>query len=184
MQLMPASAKRAASMRGLAYRQNDLTANPSYNMQLGMATLADYLERWNGSYVLGIASYNAGPTNVRNWVQNLWRSARRQCRSHRIGSSPFPFPETRNYVQRVIENLEVYRNRLSNTDQRLGILADLYRPSGRRDCSGQARAGLHSRYRDRDAHSREILRAGPVRAAIAKDVLLEHFPIIEDRILS
>ena len=41
-----------------------------------------------------------------------------------------PFPETRNYVQRVIENLEVYRNRLSNSDQQLGILADLYRPSG------------------------------------------------------
>jgi soluble lytic murein transglycosylase len=40
-----------------------------------------------------------------------------------------PFPETRNYVQRVLENLEVYRNRLSNSDQRLGILSDLYRPN-------------------------------------------------------
>ena len=39
-----------------------------------------------------------------------------------------PFPETRNYVERVVENLEVYRNRLSNADQKLAILADLYRP--------------------------------------------------------
>jgi soluble lytic murein transglycosylase len=129
MQLMPASAKRAATMRGLAYRQNDLTANPSYNMQLGMATLADYLERWNGSYVLGIASYNAGPTNVRNWVETYGDP--RDANVDPIDwIESIPFPETRNYVQRVIENLEVYRNRLSNTDQRLGILADLYRPSG------------------------------------------------------
>jgi soluble lytic murein transglycosylase len=129
MQLMPASAKHAASMQGMAYRQNDLTANPSYNMQLGMATLAEYLDRWSGSYVLGIASYNAGPTNVRNWVETFGDP-------RDPGVDPIdwiesiPFPETRNYVQRVIENLEVYRNRLSNSDQRLGILADLYRPSG------------------------------------------------------
>src|SRR5262249_12775613 len=68
MQLMPASAKRAASTRGLAYRPNDL-GNPSYNMQLGMATLAEYLDRWDGSYILAIASYNAGPGNVRNWIE-------------------------------------------------------------------------------------------------------------------
>ena len=129
MQLMPASAKHAATMRGMAYRQNDLTANPSYNMQLGMATLAEYLDRWSGSYVLGIASYNAGPTNVRNWVETFGDP-------RDPGVDPIdwiesiPFPETRNYVQRVIENLEVYRNRLSNSDQRLGILADLYRPGG------------------------------------------------------
>src|SRR5258708_12479871 len=69
MQLMPASARQAAKMRGMAYRQNDLTANPAYNMQLGMTTLAEYLEHWNGSYVLAIASYNAGPTNWRNWAE-------------------------------------------------------------------------------------------------------------------
>jgi len=129
MQLMPASAKHAASMRGMAYRQNDLTANPSYNMQLGMTTLAEYLDRWNGSYVLAIASYNAGPTNVRNWVET-YGDPRDPGVDPIDWIESIPFPETRNYVQRVIENLEVYRNRLSNTDQRLGILADLYRPSG------------------------------------------------------
>jgi soluble lytic murein transglycosylase len=111
MQLMPASAKHAASMRGMAYRQNDLTANPSYNMQLA------------------IASYNAGPTNVRNWVET-YGDPRDPGVDPIDWIESIPFPETRNYVQRVIENLEVYRNRLSNSDQRLGILADLYRPSG------------------------------------------------------
>ena len=129
MQLMPASAKQAAKMRGMAYRQNDLTANPSYNMQLGMTTLAEYLDRWNGSYVLAIASYNAGPTNVRNWIET-YGDPRDSGVDPIDWIESIPFPETRNYVQRVIENLEVYRNRLSNTDQRLGILADLYRPSG------------------------------------------------------
>jgi soluble lytic murein transglycosylase len=129
MQLMPASAKQAAKMRGMAYRQNDLTANPSYNMQLGMTALAEYLDRWNGSYVLAIASYNAGPTNVRNWIET-YGDPRDPSVDPIDWIESIPFPETRNYVQRVIENLEVYRNRLSNTDQRLGILADLYRPSG------------------------------------------------------
>src|SRR5262249_4893940 len=127
MQLMPASAKRAASTRGLAYRPNDL-GNPSYNMQLGMATLVEYLDRWDGSYILAIASYNAGPSNVRNWID-----ANGDPRD--TGVDPIdwiesiPYPETRNYVQRVLENLEVYRNRLSNTDQKLEIVADLYRAS-------------------------------------------------------
>ena len=129
MQLMPASARQAAKMRGMAYRQNDLTANPSYNMQLGMTTLAEYLEHWNGSYVLAIASYNAGPTNVRNWVE-INGDPRDSGIDPIDWIESIPFPETRNYVQRVIENLEVYRNRLSNSDQQLGILADLYRPSG------------------------------------------------------
>ena len=98
-------------------------------MQLGMTTLAEYLDHWSGSYVLGIASYNAGPTNVRNWIET-YGDPRDPGVDPIDWIESIPFPETRNYVQRVIENLEVCRNRLSNTDQRLGILADLYRPSG------------------------------------------------------
>jgi soluble lytic murein transglycosylase len=124
---MPASAKRAAAMSHLAYRPNDLN-KPDYNMQLGMATLAENLDRWDGSYILAIASYNAGPTNVRNWVDTYG-----DPRSANVDPidwvESIPFPETRNYVQRVLENLEVYRNRLNGSDQRLAILGDLYRPN-------------------------------------------------------
>jgi soluble lytic murein transglycosylase len=98
-------------------------------MQLGMTTLADYLERWNGSYVLAIASYNAGPGNVSKWVET-YGDPRDSGVDPIDWIESIPFPETRNYVQRVLENLEVYRNRLSNTDQQLRILADLYRPNG------------------------------------------------------
>jgi soluble lytic murein transglycosylase len=127
MQLMPATARRAASMNKLTFRLADLTTNPAYNMQLGMVTLDDYLARWGDSYVLGIASYNAGPSNVRRWVE-----ANGDPRDSSVDPIDWieliPFSETRNYVQRVLENIEVYRNRLSGSDQRLTILADLYRP--------------------------------------------------------
>jgi len=127
MQLMPASAKHAANQTGLAFRPNDLN-KPDYNMQLGMATISEYLDRWDGSYILGIASYNAGPSNVRKWVETYGDP-------REAGTDPIdwiesiPFPETRNYVQRVLENLQVYRNRLSSSDQQLVILTDLYRPN-------------------------------------------------------
>lgn len=127
MQLIPASAKRAADMIGVPYRIGDLTANPNYNIQLGMQTLSEYLDRWDGSYILAIATYNAGPINVERWVETYGDP-------RNAGVDPvdwlesIPFPETRNYVQRVLENLEVYRNRLGNTDRPLSIIADLYRP--------------------------------------------------------
>jgi soluble lytic murein transglycosylase len=127
MQLMPATAQRAASMNRLGFRLGDLTSNPRYNMQLGMVTLDDYLAYWGDSYVLAIASYNAGPTNVRRWVE-----ANGDPRDSSVDPIDWiemiPFSETRNYVQRVLENIEVYRNRLSGSDQRLTILSDLYRP--------------------------------------------------------
>jgi soluble lytic murein transglycosylase len=127
MQLMPATARRAASMNRLTFRLGDLTANANYNMQLGMVTLEDYLANWSDSYVLAIASYNAGPTNVRRWVE-----ANGDPRDSSVDPVDWiemiPFAETRNYVQRVLENLSLYRNRLSGTDQRLAILADVYRP--------------------------------------------------------
>jgi len=127
MQLMPASAKRAASQTRLSFRPNDLN-KPDYNMQLGMATLAEYLDRWGGSYVLAIASYNAGPSNVRNWVETYGDP--RQAGVDPIDwIESIPFPETRNYVQRVLENLEVYRNRLNSADQQLAIVSDIYRPN-------------------------------------------------------
>jgi peptidoglycan lytic transglycosylase len=128
MQLMPATAQAAAKSLGLHYRLQDLTARPDYNMQLGMAGIADYLDRWGGSYILAIASYNAGAANVKNWI-----ATNGDPRDPNVDPIDWiemiPFGETRNYVQRVLENVEVYRSRLSGGDHRLAILTDLYRPS-------------------------------------------------------
>jgi soluble lytic murein transglycosylase len=127
MQLMPASAQKAAKATGLTYRLNDLTTKPEYNIQLGMSELSGSLDKWNGSYVLAIASYNAGPGNVARWVDTYG-----DPRDPKIDVIDWieliPFGETRNYVQRVLENVEIYRNRLGGNG-RLGILADLHRPN-------------------------------------------------------
>lgn len=127
MQVIPASAKRAAGMLGVSYRPADLTANPGYNIQLGMQVLSEYLDRWDGSYILAIATYNAGPGNVQRWI-DTYGDPRDPSVDPVDWIESIPFPETRNYVQRVMENLEVYRNRLGNTDRPLSIIADLYRP--------------------------------------------------------
>lgn len=127
MQVMPDSAPHLAALSGLDYRFDDLTRDPSYNMELGMTELSRQLSEWGGSYLLAAAAYNAGPGNARKWI-----AAFGDPRDARVDPvdwiEKIPFGETRNYVQRVLENLEVYRNRLAGRDEPLQILADLYRP--------------------------------------------------------
>ena len=127
MQLMPEAARRAAAEAGLAYRPNDLLSDTNYNMQLGMTELAGDLRQWSGSYVLATASYNAGVHNAEKWI-----AAFGDPRSATVDPidwvESIPFSETRNYVQRVLENTEVYRNRLAGHDTPLRILDDLYLP--------------------------------------------------------
>ena len=126
MQIMPASARKAAASHGLGYRLSDLTGKPQYNMQLGMAAISDYLDQWTGSYVLAIASYNAGGGNVTRWIETNG-DPRDPAVDPIDWIELIPFGETRNYVQRVLENIQIYRNRLSGSN-RLYILTDLYRP--------------------------------------------------------
>ncbi len=127
IQVMPNSVRHFASVGGLPYRPNDLTTDPTYDLQVGMTELAGELSDWGGSYVLAIAAYNAGPNNVRRWITQYG-----DPRDSRVDPidwiEEIPFSETRNYVQRVLENTEVYRNRLAGHDLKLQILSDIYRP--------------------------------------------------------
>ncbi len=127
MQMMPASARRAAREAHLPYRPGKLLSDTTYNMQLGMTELSRNLASWDGSYILSIAAYNAGPGNVRKWI-DLYGDPRDPGVDPIDWIEQIPFNETRNYVMRVIENTEVYRNRLAGHDEPLHILADLYRP--------------------------------------------------------
>jgi soluble lytic murein transglycosylase len=128
MQVMPESARRSANLAGVEYRPGALTGDPTYSMQLGMTELAGDLADWTGSYVLAAAAYNAGPGNVRKWIAT-YGDPRNSSVDPVDWIEEIPFNETRNYVQRVIENMEVYRNRLAGRDQPLHVLADLYRPN-------------------------------------------------------
>jgi soluble lytic murein transglycosylase len=128
MQVMPYTARRSAGLAGVDYRPSDLTGDPVYSMRLGMGELGSDLSDWGGSLVLATAAYNAGPGNVKKWI-----AAHGDPRDARVDPidwiEQIPFNETRNYVMRVLENTEVYRNRIAGRDEPLRILADLYKPN-------------------------------------------------------
>jgi soluble lytic murein transglycosylase len=107
MQLMPGTAREVARKLGLSYDLGRLTADPSYNVMLGSSYFQTLLDQWGGNAPLAIASYNAGAGNVRRWI--------RDNGDPRLGGADIvrwieeiPFSETRNYVQRVLENAVVY----------------------------------------------------------------------------
>ena len=126
MQLMPGTAKITARQVGMTYNLTSLTSDPGYNISLGSAYLGDLIDRWGGSYVLAIASYNAGPGRAQEWI-DAWGDPRNPGVDPVDWVELIPIPETRNYVQRVIENLEVYRYRLAGAPVPLRIKEDLKR---------------------------------------------------------
>ncbi len=126
MQLMPATAKVVARQAGLSYSRQKLTTDPDYNLTLGQAYIADLLKDYNGYLPLAIASYNAGPHRVRQWIRE--NGDPREPDVDAIDwIEMIPFKETRNYVQRVLENVQVYRRRLTDTEVALGLERDLGR---------------------------------------------------------
>ncbi|WP_430910880.1 transglycosylase SLT domain-containing protein [Methylobacterium sp. sgz302541] len=125
MQMMPATAQRTARRVSASYDQDRLTSDPAYNARLGQAHLGELMEDWKGSYILAFASYNAGGGNVKKWI-DAYGDPRKADVDPVDWVERIPFTETRNYVQRVMENLQVYRNRLDATSALL-IDGDLHR---------------------------------------------------------
>jgi soluble lytic murein transglycosylase len=111
MQLMPETAKRTAQRFGLGFDVKRLVEDPSYNATIGSAHLGELMADWRGSHVLAFASYNAGGGNVMKWVR-AYGDPRKPGVDVVDWIERIPFYETRNYVQRVMENLAVYRHRL------------------------------------------------------------------------
>ncbi|GAA0539109.1 soluble lytic murein transglycosylase [Rhizomicrobium palustre] len=128
MQLTLASAKVNAKRAGLPYRPGALTTDVTYNMQLGMTEFSAYLANWNNSVILSAAAYNAGESNAKRWVQ-VFGDPRSAATDPVDWIESITYGETRNYVMRIVENLQVYRNRIAGKDTPLRILADLYTPS-------------------------------------------------------
>lgn len=107
MQLMPGTARQAASRVGVPYQLGRLTEDPQYNVLLGNHHLSELLDEWGGNAVLVAAAYNAGSGNVRRWVRANG-DPRLPGADVLRWIEEIPFSETRNYVQRVIENSVVY----------------------------------------------------------------------------
>ena len=112
MQLMPPTARRMSRNIGEKYRKSKLTSDPNYNMRLGQAYLSHLLKRFDGSYLLTLASYNAGPSRVEDWI-DTYGDPRDLAIDPIDWIEILPFNETRNYVKRVLEATVPYRNRLA-----------------------------------------------------------------------
>jgi soluble lytic murein transglycosylase len=125
MQMMLGSAKTAAKLAKLPYRPTALLGDTRYNMQLGMTEYRGHLDRYGGSWVLAAAAYNAGPNNAKKWLVS---NGDPRTSDPIDWIEQIPFGETRNYVQRVLENAQVYRARLAGKDAPLKILQNLYAP--------------------------------------------------------
>ncbi len=113
MQLMPATAQMVAHKTGLQYNKNRLTGDPRYNITLGSSYLASRLKLFDGSFILATASYNAGEGNVKKWLKTNGDPRRMGLEGAIDWIEMIPFPETNNYVQRVMENMQIYRIAIS-----------------------------------------------------------------------
>tara|TARA_Y100000590_G_scaffold303294_1_gene341963 strand:+ start:3566 stop:5788 length:2223 start_codon:yes stop_codon:yes gene_type:complete len=112
MQLMPYTAKTVARQAKLGYSKTKLTKSPEYNINLGSFYIAGLLLEYDGAYPFAIAAYNAGPKRVKYW-KKINKNPQKKQIDYVDWIELIKFKETRNYVQRVLENYNVYRYILS-----------------------------------------------------------------------
>ena len=112
MQLMPYTAKTVAKQAKMAYSKSKLTRSPKYNIKLGSHYIAGLLLEYEGAYPFAIAAYNAGPKRVKYW-KKINKNPQKGQIDYVDWIELIKFKETRNYVQRVLENYNVYRYILS-----------------------------------------------------------------------
>ena len=129
MQLMPATARGVARRYKVQYSAAQLISNPAYNTQLGEAFLSDLIDSYGGSYFLALAAYNAGPGRVKEWM-GIYGDPRNPDVDPIDWIERIPFTETRRYVIKIMETLQLYRSRLAGPSQALHLVQDLNR--GRR----------------------------------------------------
>ena len=113
MQLMPRTARITAKKNNYKYKRIYLTSRPAYNVKIGSFYFKEMLNKFNGSYVLALAAYNAGPSRVNRWLKT-YGDPRKNEIDPVTWMELIPISETRNYVQRVIEGIYMYRMLVKN----------------------------------------------------------------------
>ena len=115
MQVMPGTADYVARKMGIRSSES-MVGNADHNLVLGQAYLKTLSDRFDGNYVYMIAGYNGGPTNVDKWRKDYGEPNMKNMDEVIDWIEKIPFPETRNYVNRVLENLIIYRQKMSTLD--------------------------------------------------------------------
>jgi soluble lytic murein transglycosylase len=125
MQVTPDAGRYVCKKYGASFDLGRLKNDPVYNAALGAAELGGLIDDYRGSYIMTFAAYNAGRGSVKKWIDRYG-----DPRDPKVDAVDWveliPFAETRNYVQRIMENLQVYRARFGG-GTRLQIEADLHR---------------------------------------------------------
>lgn len=126
MQLMPGTAAMVSRKLQLAYSADRLISDGIYNILLGRAYIEGLIDDFGGSYALAIAGYNAGPGRVRQWLREYGDPRGRDVEMVDWIEN-IPFTETRIYVQRVLENLQIYRGQEAGNAAAFSLASDLAR---------------------------------------------------------
>ena len=125
MQVTPDAGRYVCKKYGASFDLARMKNDPAYNAALGAAELGGLIEDYRGSYIMTFAAYNAGRGSVKKWIERYG-----DPRDPKVDAVDWveliPFSETRNYVQRIMDNLQVYRARFGG-GTRLQIEADLHR---------------------------------------------------------
>ncbi|MEP2946039.1 MAG: lytic transglycosylase domain-containing protein [Lentilitoribacter sp.] len=122
LQLLPSTAKRVAKTYGVKYSKSRLTTDAGMNAKLGALFLNEQITNFDGSYIMTFIGYNAGPRRIPQWMARFGDPRGKDIDHVVDWVEMIPFTETRNYVQRVMENYQVYKTRLG---QRADIVNDL-----------------------------------------------------------
>jgi soluble lytic murein transglycosylase len=149
MQIMPGTAKMIARDYRLPYSQTRLIDDPAYNVRLGSAHIHDLVNNFNGSYIMALAGYNAGPGRSVQWMKRFG-----DPRTGAIDPIDWveliPFTETRLYVQKVLQNVQVYRSMFAPGRPHVPLTEDL-------DRGADAESASVQNCRDHGRHTMAIL---------------------------
>jgi peptidoglycan lytic transglycosylase len=138
MQLMPSTAKAVAKAYKVKFSSSQLT-DAAYNAQLGEAFLRDLIDSYDGSYFLALTAYNAGGGRVAEWMK-IFGDPREPDVDPIDWIERIPFTETRRYVMKIMEALQLYRSRLNGPEGALQLVQDLNR--GRKVPNPEVVAGV------------------------------------------
>jgi soluble lytic murein transglycosylase len=127
MQLIEPTARRVAKELNVGYSKKKLLSDPYYNISLGTKYLGNMANNFNGSYIMAAAAYNAGPNPVHRWIEQYGDPRKMKNVDDIIHwIELIPYYQTRDYVMRAMENLQIYRYRLGKS-KNLRLFSDLKR---------------------------------------------------------